>query len=91
MDIKDKLTLQEKQAFENLRVEMLVLQNLLNEKRGQAELLLKATFQRLNYSPLLNGLEFNAALDKWEVKLRPDAIALPSIQQRGRPRNFKQN
>ena len=32
MDIKDKLTAEEKQTFEDLRVEMLVLQNFLNEQ-----------------------------------------------------------
>jgi len=85
MDIKDKLTEQEKAGFENLRVEAMVLQQLLNEKRQQSAILLKAVLEKLGYNPMTYGLEFNAGQDRWDVKLRPDALVIPSRQDRRHP------
>jgi len=82
MDIKDKLTQQEKAGFENLRLENMVIEHLLNEKKQQTMVLLTTVLQKLNYDPKLYGLEFNAGQDKWEVKLRPDALVIPNRQER---------
>ena len=81
IDIKEKLTKEEKGMFENLRIEMLVLSHLAEEKKRQTVLLLTQVLTKLGYNPQLYGLEFNAAQDSWEVKLRPDAIALPGLTQ----------
>jgi len=77
MDIKDKLTPVEKQTFENLRIEALVLRKLQQEKEQQVRGLLGITLKRLGYDPNLYGLEFNFAQDKWELKLRPEALTIP--------------
>ena len=88
MDIKDKLTLAEKQMFENLRIETLVLRKLQQEKEQQIHKLLEATLKRLNYDPNLYGFEFNFANNQWDVKLRPDVLTIdgPAI-----PKNLKNN
>lgn len=77
MDIKDNLTDQDKALFENLRIEIMVLEYLLKEKRALSEQHLASVFQRLGINPALYGLEWNAAQDKWETKLRPDALVTP--------------
>ena len=90
IDIKDKLTAQEKQAFENLRVETQVLQNLLNERRGFAQQFLEDILQKLGYNTMLYGFEFNFGQNKWEIQLRPDAIVLPGVNPNPRfPKNPK--
>lgn len=80
MDIKDKLTQQEKQAIENLRIEALVLQSLFTERQQIAEKLLGDTFIKLGINGKLYGLTFNFAKDMWEVALRQDVLALPNQQ-----------
>jgi len=77
MDIKEKLTQQDKAVFENLRVEVLVLEHLLQEKKALSAQHLAQVFQRLGIDTKLYGLEFNAAQDKWEARLRPDALVIP--------------
>jgi len=77
MDVKEKLTQQEKATFENTRVEIMVLEHLLAEKKQQIALYLKTVLEKLGYNPQLYGLEYNANQDKWEIKLRPDALAMP--------------
>lgn len=81
MDIKEKLTQQEKQMFENLRVETAVLEKLLHERRQLSGQVLKETLERLNHNPALFGLQFNFAEDKWDVILKPGALVLPGMQE----------
>lgn len=85
MDVKDKLTMEEKAAFENLRVELMVLNNVVEQKKAVLRAHLADVLQRLGYNPQTYGLNFNAAKDEWEIKLRPDALALPNRQQRRHP------
>jgi len=88
MDVKDQLTEVEKQMFENIRIEVLVLRKLQQEKDQQSGNLLGITLKRLGYDPRLYGLEFNFAQNKWELKLRPDVLTIdgPAI-----PKNLKNN
>lgn len=85
IDIKDKITDQEKAGFENLRVEVMVLEQLLQEKKNQQKWLLTNVFQKLNYNPNLYALEFNAGKDKWNVKLIPGVLDMPNRQERRHP------
>jgi len=79
MDIRDKLTLQEKQRFEKLRVETLVLQNLLKERQQVGTEYFKSVLWRIGLNPMLyNGLEFNVGEDKWELKLNPNSLVAPA-------------
>lgn len=76
-DVKDKLTQEEKASFENIRIEIAVLEHLVQEKRNQVLQLLSSSLLKMGYDPKMYGLKFSAAEDKWEVKLRPDALVLP--------------
>lgn len=87
MDVKEKLSNEEKQAFENLRIESLVLQKLAGEKGMQAQGLFKQVMERLGYNPAMYGLEFNFVQDSWQIKLRPDAIVVPGVM----PKNLREN
>lgn len=89
IDIKDKLTVQEKQAFEGLRIETTVLENLLNERHKIMMELLTITFRKLGYDVKLYGLEFNASQDRWEIKLRPDALVMPGMNRDQRHQLYK--
>lgn len=93
MDVKDQLTDGDKNRFKNLNVEIQVLTNLLAEKQQHRDEHLRSVLARLGYPPDKYGLEFNAGQDKWEVRLRKDALVVPGF---GRdpflaPKPFKLN
>lgn len=77
IDIKDKLTDEDKGTFESLKLEILVLENLVKERRVILTSHLETCMLKAGFNPKQYGLNFNFKEDKWQVQLRPDALALP--------------
>jgi len=82
MDIKDKLTPEEKQQIGGLVVECQVLNNLLQERSSILESKAKEILAKNGLSPQLYNLIFNPSQDLWEAKLKEEALVIPNRETR---------
>ena len=82
MDIKEKLTAQEKQRMGNLALECQVLNNLAKQQSAVLQETAKQIFVRLGMSPETYFLKFNAPEDVWNAELRQDALIIPNREMR---------
>lgn len=78
MDIKDKLTEQDKQQLQGLALECQVLNNLLGERRAILQSKAEEILARLDLSPKLYNMKFNPGKNLWEAELKAGAIVLPN-------------
>ena len=83
MDIKDKLTEEDKQQLANLSLECQVLNNLFKERRAILENKGKEILAKNGLSPQTYALKFNPVQDLWEAVLKEGALIIPN-QQTGR-------
>ena len=82
MDIKDKLTLEDKQQMAGLTLECQVLSNLLKQRNAMFQDKIKEILTKLNLSPELYGLKFNQGQDLWEAVLLEGALIVPNRETR---------
>ena len=82
MDIKDKLTQEDKQQLANLAVECGVLNNLLNERKATMNNKAAEILAKNGLSPELYVLKFNPGQDLWEAELKEGALLLPNRETR---------
>ncbi len=82
MDIKDKLTEQDKQQLGCLALECQVLSNLLKERQVAIENKAKEILAKNGLSPELYALKFNPNQDLWEADLKEGALIVPNRETR---------
>lgn len=82
MDIKDKLTPEEKQQIGGLAIECQVLNNLLQERKAILDNKAKEILARNGLSPQLYNLKFNPGQDLWEAELKGGALIVPNRETR---------
>ncbi len=82
MDIKDKLTLEDKQVLTNLALECQVLESLLHRSKVIMDAKAKEILARQGLSPQLYGLKFNPSQDMWEAELKDGALIVPNREMR---------
>ena len=78
MDIKNKLTEQDKQELGNLALECQVLNNILKEHQAAIENKAKEVLARQGLSPQLYALRFNPNENVWEAELKEGALIIPN-------------
>ena len=77
MDIKDKITTEEKQRLCDAGLEVQVLQNLLKEHTAKFQREGEQILSRLGLSPKIYRLVFNPGMDAWKAELVTGAIVIP--------------
>lgn len=82
MDIKDKLTEQDKQRISGLIIESQVLNNLLKERNAALKNKADEILTRIGLSPQLYSMKFNPSQDLWEAVLKEGALTIPNREQR---------
>ena len=82
MDIKDKLTPEEKQQIGGLAIECQVLNNLLQERKGILESKAKEILAKNGLSPQTYNLIFNPGQNLWRAELKEAALILPTQEVR---------
>jgi hypothetical protein len=78
MDIKDKLTQEEKHQMANLFLECQVLGNLLKERNASLENKAKEILAFNGLSPQTYNLKFNPGQNLWEAELKHLALIVPN-------------
>ena len=84
MDIKDKLTEQDKAQLQGISLECQVLNNLLKERQAILENKAQEVLAKAGLSPKMYGLRFNPSKDTWEAELKEGAIILPGQEVQSR-------
>jgi hypothetical protein len=87
MDIKDKLTEQDKQILGSLALECELLDNLLKERQTIMQNKAKEILAKNGLSPTLYGLTFNPSQGLWEANLKEGALIVPNRETRRAGRN----
>ncbi len=87
MDIKEKVSPEDKQQMISLAMESQMLNNLLRERNAMAEDKAKEILAKIGLSPELYGLGFNPQEDSWEATLKAGALILPNRETRRAGRN----
>ena len=90
MDIKNKISKEDKALLSNLGVEIRVLESLLGERRSIMGAKANEILASNGLSPEAFGLNFNPGLDRWEAVLKNDALVIPGqevIKNIGKRRN----
>ena len=82
MDIREKLTVQQKQEIHNLIIETQVLENLLKERRATLQERGKLALALAGLSPKIYDLKLNPKQGIWEAELKADALILPGLETR---------
>lgn len=82
MDIKDKITPEEKQQIGGLVIECQVLNNLLQERNAMLESKVKEILTKNGISPQLYNLIFNPSQDLWRAELKEEALIIPNQETR---------
>lgn len=86
MDIKDKISPEDKQQIGSLAIECQVLNNLLQQKNAIFQEKGKEILAKNGLSPERYALKFNPSQDLWEAELKQGALILPNREMR-RARN----
>lgn len=82
MDIKDKLTEQDKQQIQNLSLECQVLNNILKQYTAMLENKGREILSKNGLSPQMYALKFNPSQDLWEAVLKEGALIVPNRETR---------
>lgn len=82
MDIKDKLTEQDKQQIANLSLECQVLNNLLKQHNAILGQKANEILAKNGLSPQTYALKFNPSQDLWEAVLKEGALIVPNRETR---------
>lgn len=82
MDIKEKLTDQQKQEIHNLIIETQVLENLLKERRERLHEKGNQIMSLIGLSPKMYNLKLNPGQNIWEAELKPDVLVVPNRETR---------
>ena len=82
MDIKDKLTDQQKQEIQDLIIECQVLENLLKKHRVSLLEKVNQAIKMLGLSPKLYNLKVNPEQNIWVAELKADSLVLPNKETR---------
>ena len=83
MDIKDKITPEDKQQLSNLGLECQVLGQLCNERQAIMGKKADEILASIGLSPKTYALKFNPAKDLWEAVLKESALVVPGQETRG--------
>lgn len=78
MDIKDKLTEQDKQQIGSLAVKCKVLSDLFKEQNAILENKAKEILAKNGLSPQLYFLKFKHSQNLWQAELREGALIIPN-------------
>ena len=81
IDIKDKVTPEEKRQLQNVNLEVVVLKHLLEERQNLLQTLGRGLLERLHYSPQVYNLVASPVQDKWEVRVNPENLLLPGARK----------
>lgn len=84
MDIKDKISPEDKQQFNTLSLECQVLNNLFQQRRTMLDNKANEVLTKNGLSPASYVLKFNPSQDLWEAVLKEGALVLPTPQTRRR-------
>ncbi len=82
MDIKDKVSPEDKQQMRSLALECQLLANLLNERNAMAENKAQEILAKNALSPQTYNLKFNLKKDLWEAILKEGALIIPNRETR---------
>lgn len=82
MDIKDKLTQEDKQQIADLTLECQVLANVLKAHDAILKQKVNEILARNGLSPGLYHLKFNPGQDLWEAELKEGGLILPNRETR---------
>ena len=82
MDIKDKISPEDKQQIASLIIEHQVLSNLLKERNTILENKANEILAKNGLSPQLYALRVNPSQDTWEAELKSGALILPNRETR---------
>lgn len=88
MDIKDKISPEDKQQIGNLVTECQVLNHLLKQQDAILTNKVQEVLAKVGCSPTLYNLKFNVSQDLWQAKLKEGALILPNRETR---RGIKRN
>jgi hypothetical protein len=87
MDIKDKVSPEDKQQMIGLIMECQMLTNLLRERNALAENKANEILAKNALSPNTYALSVNPKQDSWEANLKEGALVLPNRETRRAGRN----
>ena len=78
MDIKDKLTEQDKQQIGNIALQCQVLDTLLKERKAILGNKANEILDKNGLSPEMYALKFNLSKNLWEAVLKEGALIIPN-------------
>ncbi len=82
MDIKDKLTQQEKQELGGLALQIEVLKTITGQKQQTLQNRAKELLAKAGFPPERYLLRFDVSHDEWEATLRENALVVPGQPNR---------
>ena len=82
MDISSKISQEDKEILNQLSNEIQVLNHLAQERQVLARHKISEVLSGLGLSPDIYYLYFDKNKNRWEAKLKPDAISLPGQDSR---------
>lgn len=85
MDIKEKVTIEQKNQMRNLMIEISVLDNLLKERKAMLQETGVEIITKAGLSPKTYNLRFNSGKDIWDAELKDELkprLVLPGQETR---------
>ena len=91
MNVSDKIDPQTKAMMQNVILEIQVLQNLLKEREGIREGLIRDLLPKFTVSPELYVLKVNFKTDEWLLELKAGILTVPNIAMNREQRRAVKN